>query len=99
MENLLSRIVQTVFQECYQLQENKGRVSSNNSVCRTCVLLCVTVTRSVVSSIVKDCSAFTFERKEVFGRLTLRTEGRIAIETSRSHLSDSTASHASVCSS
>jgi len=41
MENLLSRVVHAVFQECCQFQENTGRLSSNSSVRRTWVLCCV----------------------------------------------------------
>lgn len=82
MENLLSHIIHTVLQECYQFQENKARWSSDSSVLQyLCPQLCDCVTRSLVSAFL-DCSAFTFEPKEVLDSLTLRTEGSAAIKTS-----------------
>ena len=79
MENLLSCIIHTVFQECYQFQENEARLSSDSScVAVLSPQLCHSVTRSLVSSILKDCSAFTFQQKEVLDSFTLKTEGSAA---------------------
>jgi len=52
VENLLSRIIHIVFQECYQFQENKARLSSDSRVLQYLgPQLHDSVTRSVVSSI------------------------------------------------